>query len=382
MSNAAKVWGLFLAAFCAVAPERAAADPIQFSQAYTSEYRGTESYSIPETYELANIIIALTPYGRANKNRIFQATDYYREVQQHFGRFANHPIIAKLNLNDDKDFMQFIKFRENSAYWKFEGDRLMRDGPYRNHWGDTENPFSTNVSLVEDFARRSGFRTFYAGHRPYYDGLIGDFQKLAPLSSMIAWLEGEFDAGLRYDSYKVIFSPLVAFSHSAYRGESPTFKESLMFVGAPHIFGDGDLAKVDVARMIFTEVDHNFVNPISDRHEKAIADSFSARHFWNDRATSGGYETPYATFNEYMTWGTFTLWAQQRYDEDTYKRYVKIHRYDMWERGFRQFPHFDKKLIAAYVGRTAGQSISDLYPHMLEWAKQQQSAVLRGTPAN
>lgn len=255
-------------------------DP-DFPAAYIATHKGKETFVIPEGYELANVIISLTPYGTW-PNRIFNRTDYYKEVQAHFGPFRDHPLIAKLNLHDDKDFQRFIGFRENGAYWSFEGDELVNRSPYTNHWQRADlNLFAENVALVEDFAKKSGFRRFFAAHREYYDGLVREFRAAAPLTSMIEWLESHFGEGHHFDSYQVVFSPLVAFSHSAHGGHSPEFKESLMFVGAPHIFGKGVLSEAEIARMIFTEIDHNFVNPVSAKHREAIDAAMSNVAYWN-----------------------------------------------------------------------------------------------------
>jgi hypothetical protein len=346
------------------------ADP-QFTADYISRNRGTTEFLIPEAYELANVIISLTPYGKF-PNRIFQKSDYYKEVQAHFGPFAGHPIVAALSLNDDKDFSRFIGFRENGAYWTFRGNKLVREGPYRDHWKRSgTNLFAQNIALVEDFAKKSNFRKFFAEHKDYYERTTREFREAAPLTSMIEWLQSRFGEGYRFDSYKVIFSPLVAFSHTAHRGESPEFKESLMFVGAPHIFGRGVLSEAELARMIFTEVDHNFVNPTSDKHRQAIDAAMSNLGDWNDQSVSGGYESPYSTFNEYMTWSVFTLWARDRYEADLFKYVMRLNRIDMIERGFTQFSRFDKALLAAFPAGTT-KKVPEIYPEIIDFVRSRQ----------
>lgn len=169
---------------------------------------------------------------------------------------------------------------------------------------------------------------------------------------------------MRYDSYKVIFSPLVSVSHSAHRGEKPNYRESLMFVGAPHVFGQGDLAQAEVARMIFTEVDHNFVNPVSDRYKHEIDQAIANLPFWKDVDVSGGYKKPYDTFNEYMTWSAFTLWARDTYPRDVFKYVYRVNRYDMTERGFPRFADFDDALLDA-VPRHGTATPLTAYPHVI-----------------
>jgi hypothetical protein len=354
---------------------------VAFTPEYIAENRGSQKFIIPETYELANVIISLTPYGLDNKWRIYKDSEYYRRVKEHFGPHGDHPIIQKLNLRSDKDFGDFLNFRENSAYWRFNEDRIVRDGPYQIHWASMEkNLFAENVALIEDFAKRSRFREFFEMNKAYYERTIADFSRQAPLDSMIRWLESSFGGGLRYDSYKVIFSPLVSRTHSASGGGNENFRESLMFVGAPHIFGASELAQARVARMIFTEVDHNFVNPISDKHLSTIAAAFSCVKFWN---RSGSYDSPYETFNEYMTWSVFTLWALDQFPKAQLEDIVSMNRHDMIARGFTQFMEFDRELVRLYRERKPGQQVVHLFPAIIEFGSRlQRRAIEEGAAFN
>jgi hypothetical protein len=40
-------------------------------------------------------------------------------------------------------------------------------------------------------------------------------------------------------------------------------------------------------------------------------------------------------------------------------------------RGFRRFIAFDQQLLTLYKNRKAGQTVADLYPAMLAWARNQ-----------
>lgn len=43
---------------------------------------------LSEPYELANIILALTPYGKSDPWEVAKNSAYYREVREHFDDFA------------------------------------------------------------------------------------------------------------------------------------------------------------------------------------------------------------------------------------------------------------------------------------------------------
>ena len=58
--------------------------------------KGKQSVEIPQVYELTNIIIALSDYGKNNSELIDATTDYYKRVVLHFGKFKNEPIVKKI----------------------------------------------------------------------------------------------------------------------------------------------------------------------------------------------------------------------------------------------------------------------------------------------
>lgn len=68
-----------------------------FSTAYQQQFKGKVTYEIPETFELANIAMALTEVGQKDSNMIEQAGDYFARVQHHFAFVTKHPLILRLN---------------------------------------------------------------------------------------------------------------------------------------------------------------------------------------------------------------------------------------------------------------------------------------------
>jgi hypothetical protein len=55
------------------------------------------SFELPETYELANVILALTEYGRNDPYEVLKNTKYYREVLEFFAPVLDHPLLDSLN---------------------------------------------------------------------------------------------------------------------------------------------------------------------------------------------------------------------------------------------------------------------------------------------
>jgi hypothetical protein len=72
-----------------------------------------------------------------------------------------------------------------------------------------------------------------------------------------------------------------------------------------------------------------------------------------------------------MTWSVFSLWACDTYDRDTFRRLVKINRYDMHERGFPRFSAFDKALLAPVPPEQRG-NVAEAWPAMVKFARELQ----------
>lgn len=87
---------------------------------------------------------------------------------------------------------------------------------------------------------------------------------------------------------------------------------------------------------------------------------------------SAGYESPWSTFNEYMTWSVFTLWARDRYDADTFRYVSRLNRFDMIERGFTQFAAFDKAVVKAYPAGTK-RKVPEIFAEVIAFARERQA---------
>jgi hypothetical protein len=118
--------------------------------------------------------------------------------------------------------------------------------------------------------------------------------------------------------------------------------------------------------MLFTEIDHNYVNPITDLDSnlRKVVKSFSNIAKWN-KASS--YGLPALTFNEYMTWGVFMLYACDIYEGKDLKEIEKVTVDIMNYRGFIHFQEFYDQLLALYKNRDDGKTVADLYPDILKW---------------
>jgi hypothetical protein len=135
-----------------------------FSSEYIERNKGQVQIDIPEVYELANIIWTLSPTGQRAKDLNKQG-NYYDKVMAYFKPFLNHPVFKKLDFPDSIYGQNYYDFRENSFCYQFNGNKLVDNGPYYyvmgNDWQNYTNLFKTLLPLVEDFAKKSEYRSFY-----------------------------------------------------------------------------------------------------------------------------------------------------------------------------------------------------------------------------
>jgi hypothetical protein len=351
-----------------------------FPPAYVKANKGRINVEIPEVYELANILWTLSPAGQ-------RATDlnkeglYYEKVKRYFEPHMNHPIFTKLDFPDSVYHKKYYDFRENSFTWQFSGDKLVWEGPYYyvmgDDWDNYNSLFRELLPLVEDFAKKTGYRNFYKKNLAYYDLMIERAKQLMPVKKMWTWLEEEFPK-TRYQSYKIVFSPLIGGSHSTQNFGTYVdgwFNETVMFIcGTDRYDYRKELSDKQreglMSGVVFTEIDHNYVNPASYKYAAALDSIFSNRAIWAG-AKTGWYGTPMTVFNEYMTHSLFCLWVLDNY-EKAVADYVITERENLMvnRRDFIRFKEFNRALIQIRQ-KNRSLKVIDLYPLLLDWCRAQ-----------
>ena len=331
-----------------------------YSDEYIHDNTGKVLVEIPEVFELANIAIAISEVGLKDPYKVNKRGDYYQRVLKHFLPFKDHPLIAQPALHHNYGYM----FRDNSLCYAFEGDKIITTGPYRN----IRRPdlFGQQLAQAQDFANVSGFRQFYRDNLPFYQQQIELYRQKAPLQKMWTWLEERFPA--RHDCYKVVFSPLLGASHETCCFARKGFSETIMFVSGPDDSAETSNRGEDgfLSRTVFTEIDQ-----LRQRDHHAV---YRSGEQGLCRLARWGRDTGYGSsemaFNEYMTWAVFILYAYDTY-ETQYFEAIKQHviRQMIEGRGFIRFGEFTGELLRLYRGRNPGQSIPDLYPAILDWAR-------------
>jgi hypothetical protein len=325
---------------------------------------------VPEVYELANVILALTNYQSLAPHTVW-AGPYLTQVRAHFDSLRNHPLIAALNArltsSGGWNYDAYYGFRENGFVYQFGPSGLVHVSGYARAWGGTD-VFSQEIRRVEDFANRSGFRAFFANHASLYEDQIRRYQDLVSVDRMWRWLETRFPD--RYDRYRIVFSPLINGSHSTQRFTSAGVRETVMFIAGPDVVRDTTDARLRMAqleRLVFTEIDHNYVNPATDRYARLVRHIFSDVNAWNGNARD--YRSPTATFNEYMTWAVFNVYARDAYDPATAAAIRESVILNMVQgRRFRKFREFEQAVMDVYLAAGSQPCIPNLYGAILDRA--------------
>ena len=241
--------------------------------------------------------------------------------------------------------------------FEFQDDFLAYTSPYKNtYWDDTKikgGHFRNLLYLVQDFANQSNFRQFYAQNKEYYHQLIERQSALMPIQQMWDWLEKEFPQKLQH--YKIVFSPLIVGSHSTqkfYHGffRNPDYQECIMFINSPESLDSNDkysekLKEGLMSGIVFTEIDHNYVNPSSHAVIDKIKQLISDKGIWATAKAQKNYRSEYAIFNEYMTHSLFCLYIEDNYETELANQVIQKRIALMNRRGFSNFESFNQRLL-------------------------------------
>jgi Domain of unknown function (DUF4932) len=250
----------------------------------------------------------------------------------------------------------------------------------KNFW--TLAPEATNtlrpyLAMLQSFADAADFRKFYRENSQTYEDQIAFYRDVANIAEMKRWLDRNFPGSSDYDTYKIIFSPLVAYNQSTTWFSSNGFKELQPHVNFPYPedvkrYGPVGLSEKSAiifrGDIVFTEINHGYINPEADKYADRILKAISNRDRWVEKSKGEGYYGGIAAFNEYMNWALVSLrFVDYAPREEQDKMIAGVDRMMTERRGFPQFKAFDTFLVDLYRNREPGQTLADLYPQIIEW---------------
>ncbi|MEM7087043.1 MAG: DUF4932 domain-containing protein [Bacteroidota bacterium] len=342
-----------------------------FTNDYINKNRRRSSVEVVEAQELLQVIFAITETGLKDTNSLIinhDSTDYYLDVIKEFLPHKKEPIVTIMDSLLKK--RQYIRLKANACSFYFNEDGVLKKSKTYDRMTGSFNPLDRYLPLLNDFAVKSNFRDFYDKNRRIYDSLITWHKTAVPTMRQWDWLEQQFPDH-RYDNYWITFSPLVKGNHSTVRFNHNGFKQAVMFTRPPYrVKGvSKEISEGLITRNVFTEIDHNYVNPETDKYMKQVNEFFKDRDLWTSGKESSGYNSPYTIFNEYMTWSVYLLFCYDQFDSEDFKLInERIVSYIVNRRGFSRFDDFHGTLLGLYSRRTPGTTVADLYIPLLEWA--------------
>ncbi|MGZ2369784.1 DUF4932 domain-containing protein [Ancylomarina sp. YFZ004] len=322
--------------------------------------------SIPEVYELSNVILAITPYGLKDEWEVQKETKYYKEVMAYFMPFAKHPLIEKVNYSREK-WDYYLSFRTDAYSFIIDTNgNLFKNNEFRAQ--DDRMEFEANLDLANDFMKVSKFREFYKNHKEYYNTLMYEYSKSQMIPEMISFLKKEFPLktnSLKH-SFNIVASPLICrMNCHADVSNIPTD-----FITIPDHILKGkpeDRPMIQYIaqgiHMLFTESDHGFVNPTTEIFGEEVKEKFDAIQ-WDKE--SGYSESEFGVFNEYMTWAVYDIFTHKYFPEVADQVCLKWAKQNE-SRGFIHSTAFNAKLVELYNSKQENETIKDLYPKILRW---------------
>lgn len=340
----------------------------QFSDSYNYRKSGSIRFENPEVYELVNIAFSITEKGSKDRMTFDLESDYYNDVLKHFGQYTNHPLIKLLNKDYFPGSSEYRMYRESAYNYAFKDGIIQPYGPYKNF--EEGNTVLDYPGLWEDFAKRSRFRDFYNDHRIYYQSQIDRAKKFLPVKKMWRWLENRFPD--RYNTYVIVISPLVHGFHSTQRIQSEGFSECIMFLcGASKVVSGAGHAQNEVAYsgLLFTESDHNYVNPVSEKYKAELDKVFGTGEWVRSNSQGAAYGSGTGYFNEYLTHAVYLLYVADNYPKDNLAAEVESRTQLMHTRGFPRFAEFYGELMRICREEGIEGDLTKVYPHLLKWAE-------------
>lgn len=347
-----------------------------YDQAFQRKHRGKVAVTVPEVYELGNVLIALSEPKAGLNNLVWKKGSYYQDVMDWFGKYQEEPIVSKFldRLKSGGNAYTPLKTEGNSFEFDKKG-QIQKRREYDRTGGQARNQWADFLAEIEAFAKKTKFREFYRAHRGVYEEQSRFFESEAGVPRMVDWLQKQFPNGQAYDFIDIIFSPLVFGWQSSTWFESNGFKVLQPHVNYPYPISYAGYGKMSVkgqnvmrGMLVFTEINHGFLNPESDRHAEKVIAATTDLDKWIVPEMRSAY-SGIAVFNEYVNWALISVWAIDSAPEDApeiAKAVAKI----MKNRGFPQFEGFQENFLKAYRERVSKTTIAYLYPKLIEWCAE------------
>lgn len=301
--------------------------------------------------EMAWILAGLSPLAQRGDS-LRRDTPYWRAAESWFAPVAQHRALVALGA--DFNLPRLIGNAAN--YELYESSRLIRSPTGRPMWSDERGDlFTRHLSEIEAFAREGRARTFLADQRDILEAVRATLAHAVNLADMQSWLEAQFLA--RPAPMQVFVSPVTG-GWNFTNLDPMTPRLWVPAIGPPQ----SDYARFAAVRSIFTEMDHNYVNPATSRLDPSTFAFMTATNGWATAEAWSAYGSCELVVNEHMTFAAFLAYAKDRITGEGLARTETVTRRMMERRGFQRFGAFADAVMYA---REHGDTLEALYPAVL-----------------
>ncbi|MDR6966833.1 hypothetical protein J2X31_000831 [Flavobacterium arsenatis] len=332
---------------------------------------------ITEGYELSNIILALTQYGKADKWDVQKVPPYYDEVLKYFEPLKNHPLLDSVNYSRPK-WEKFLGFRTDMYAFSFDQKgKLKRDYPF-NSFGPIE--VDKNIDLINDFVVKSNYRQFYKNNKEFYDQIVSNYKEYYFVTKSKQFLEKVVEKPKMevLKKYVIAISPLVG-GQNCHRDIDSTTTVDFPNISKDLILGNLEsnfTSRIVENHSLFTEMNHGYINPISDEYKKLIASNYNHTK-WDKESGYSGINS----FNEYMTWAVYDVFIKENFPKVADSIALQW-QYQNASRGFIAQNLFAKKVSELYFNPKGDKKIKNIYKPLLEWCKTVENTITQPTLLN
>lgn len=358
------------------------------SKSYQRTIEHSTQVDVPIVYEAMQVALSLTETYQSDPNLVRKNTPYYQAMISHFGEHKSHPLVLELEKTLKKagaygEINTLIRLQ--ALNYELQNGKLHNTRNYSIPLVYNIAPYPlfllhNNKRLINSFIQETGFEAFYQHHKNHYASLVRINYELCNHDRMQQWLEQEFPK-VKPASLRIVFSPLTGGLHNVreIRSSNGNTKQTLMFVSAL----DNEMNRADwtlpeksahATRVVFTEINHTYINPVTDQYKAQLAAAMQNLSYWKADKVTGGYNSFTLTFNEYMTWAAFTLYAYDTYPTDVFERVTARQAEHMIKKGFTRFREFNNELLRLYTEQPKHKKAADLYPAIIEWMQTQYNA--------
>ena len=343
---------------------------VSFSSEYQAMHRGTLDIEIPVAYELVNVAIALTPYARENPG-LAAPSPYLDEVRTTFAAQADHPFVTRLDQLMREDGSNYHTLKMNGAAFVLGDDNTVARHPMYKSTGWGGNDLLPLMEEMQDFARATGFAQFYEAHLPLYNSQVDYLRRDVGVDGMIAWLGTEFPDVTPYDHTYIVFSPLVGYNQSVKTFDEDGFRQLMPHVNFPYPEEDdaelsAEALKLYRGLILFTELNHGYINPTIDAYSGAIQDAMPDVSVWAANETAQGYGSGTGIFTEMTNWALISVRAYDVLPEaEADKIAARVERIMVRSRGFTRFGAFQRRFLELTRVRDEGVAVASVFPALV-----------------